>query len=101
MNNICTPRSEGRGMPPPTPAGREPPPRVCRRPGCDGPAAEGSDFCTDHGLHYVRWRAHRDELEQADLHGTDRAPGDDLEDDPGMADALDILHRFLTRRPFE
>lgn len=75
----------------------EPPEPVCRRPGCDVAAAVPGGFCTDHGLRYVRWRAQRDDLDAADRHDLD-CP---LDDDPRFAAALDVLHRYLTRGPFD
>lgn len=79
----------------------EPPDPVCRRPGCDTTASARGGFCTEHGLIYLRWRAQRDLTERADLHGLERAPGDPLADDPALASALDLLHRLMTRGPFE
>jgi hypothetical protein len=100
LDNIHRGRSEDGGMEPSGPGARDLPPPVCRRPGCDRPAASGSGFCTEHGLVYVRWRALRDEIERADMEGTGRHPGTDVSDDAGLARALDIMHRFLTRGPF-
>src|SRR5436190_17367686 len=88
------------------PAGPEPDatllvmPPVCRLAGCGEDAFFGQGFCFTHGIKYLRWRAVRDALERADLDSTQYRSYEDLDDDSPLADAVDLLHFFLTREPF-
>ena len=74
-----------------------PRPAVCRRPGCAEPAFGPLGYCLHHDLRYRRWRAWRDRVERQDLHDAG-ACGEPLEEQ--LADALDLLYRYLTPGPF-
>lgn len=71
---------------------------VCRRPGCACDAVGPHGLCAGHDLHYVRWRAWRDDLDRGDRADLE---GDDDPLDGALADALDDLHRHLTPGPWD
>ena len=74
---------------------------VCRRPGCAEDAFYGIGFCLDCGLTYLTWRARRDRREAADLAAGGHLRPAELDDDPELAEALDLIYLFLFRGPFE
>jgi hypothetical protein len=74
---------------------------VCRRPGCSEAAFYGSGYCFEDGLTYISWRVARDRLEAADLAAGGHLPQAELDDDPQLAEALDLIHLYLSRGPFE
>jgi hypothetical protein len=74
---------------------------VCRRQGCPQDAFYGLGFCFDCGLTYITWRVARDRVEAADLAARGHLPQADLDDDPELAEALDLLYLYLFRGPFE
>jgi len=74
---------------------------VCRRPGCPEDAFYGSGYCFEDGLTYIAWRARRDRLEATDLAAGGHLPQAELDDDPDLAEALDLIYLYLFRGPFE
>lgn len=74
---------------------------VCRRSGCAADAFYGVGFCFGCGLIYLAWRVDRDRLEAADLAVGGHLPHAALDDDPALADVLDLLHLHFSRGPFE
>jgi hypothetical protein len=73
---------------------------VCGRGGCPHPAFYGQGFCFDHGVRYLRWHAERDERERADLAGTPYSSYAEIDEDPDLAEVIDLIHRFLRPGPF-